>query len=175
MQAARGTWLRYVKSDRAGLILDALEDGQGNLDIAIAWLDGQIFRHGSQVKAASALSYLEGLRTSYLAVGDEYRKLADASGEPVTVESKALLRAVLEQTGPRRWPGAKNPDPQPNQNDWRVQRTTMMLQALEESGRDLEKVYDRLQSARDFETAHNAENYLRGVYAYWDFLGGRGK
>jgi hypothetical protein len=171
LEAPKGTWLRYVKSSRAELILDALEEGKGDLDKAISWLDRRIIEHGNHIKASSALSYLEGLKTSYVAAGAEYRKQAKAPGAVATVDSKVLLQAVLDQTGPRKWPGPKNPDPQPNKNDWRVQRTTMMLQALEESPGDLAAAQGRLRAARDRETAENAEHYLRGVYAYWDFLG----
>jgi hypothetical protein len=46
----------------------------------------------------------------------------------------------------------------------RVQRTTKMLQSLEETPGDLEKAYTKLRAARDRETAGNAEQYLRGVY-----------
>lgn len=174
LTAPRGTWLRYVKSDRAGLVLDALQAGQGDLDRAIAYLDGQIVQHGTHIKASSALSYLEGLKTSYIASGEEYRKLAKSPFAPTTLDSQALLNAIVGPSGPRSWPGPENPDPQVNKNDWRVQRTTAVLQALEENPGDLEAAFDRLKAARDRETAENAEHYLRGVYAYWDFLGREG-
>lgn len=175
LAAPKGTWLRYVKSERAALVLDALEEGKGDLDRAIAWLDGQVTLHGSNVKASSALSYLEGLRTSFAACDAEYGKLAKAASEPVTLEANLLLAAVLEQSDPRKWPGSKNPNPQASKNDWRVQRTTAVLQALEENPGNLDAAFERLQTARDRETVDNAEHYLRGVYAYWDYLGQEGR
>lgn len=170
LAAPRGTWLHYVKSSRAGLILDALEEGQGDLDEAISWLDGQIIAHDANIRLTAALSYLEGLKTSYIAAGDEYRKRVAKFGEPTTLDSKELLAAVSGRSA-LQWPGPKNPDPRPSRHDWRVQRTTMMLQALEENPGDLEKAVQALQRARDGVTAENAEHYLRGVYAYWDYLG----
>ncbi|MDA0305204.1 MAG: hypothetical protein O3B76_02815 [Proteobacteria bacterium] len=174
MQAPKGAWKRYVRSDRAGLILDALEEGRGDLDQSIAYLEGQIIKHGTHVKASTALSYLEGLKTSYIAAGEQYKNRAKKAGQTATLESSALLQAVLAASGPRKWPGPKNPDPgaKPlNKHDWRVQRADKMLAALEATPGDLEKTYRALQGDKDTITADNAEHYLRGVFAYWDYLG----
>jgi len=177
MQAPMGTWLRYVKSDRAGLILDALQDGKGDLDKAIDYLDGQIIRHGSHKAASSALSYLEGLRTSYIAAGAEHRKLSSKQGQQVTVESKALLQAIMAASGVRKWPGPTNPNPgdKPlNLDDWRVKRANKLLTALKAAPGDLEKSYRMLRSDRETIVAADAEYYLRGAFAYWDFLADQG-
>ncbi|ATX79733.1 hypothetical protein Ga0123461_1316 [Mariprofundus aestuarium] len=177
MQAPKGTWLRYVKSDRANLILDALEMGKGDLDKAIGYLDGQIIRHGSHRAASSALGYLEGLRTSYIAVGAEYRKKSRKQGQQVTVESKALLQAILAASGVRKWPGPTNPNPAAkplNPDDWRVKRANKLLTALKAAPGDLEKSYKILRSDREIIVAADAEYYLRGVFAYWDFLADQG-
>jgi len=177
MQAPKGTWLRYVKSDRASLILDALEEGKGDFDRAIDYLDGQITLHGSNRNSSSALSYLEGLRTSYIAAGAEYRSQARRNGQAVTVESKALLRAVQAASGIWKWPGPKNPNPgaKPlNPVDWRVKRANKMLAVLKATPGDLKKTYKILKSSKDIIAAGNAEYYLRGVFAYWDFLAQQG-
>jgi len=177
MQTPKGTWLRYVKSDRASLILDALEEGRGDLDRAIDYLDGQITLHGSNRNSSSALSYLEGLRTSYIAAGAEYRRHSRGSGQAVTVESKALLRAIQSATGMWKWPGPKNPNPgaKPlNPEDWRVKRANKMLAALKATPGDLKKTYKMLSADKDIIVAGNAEYYLRGAFAYWDFLGKQG-
>ena len=174
MQAPKGTWLRYVKSDRAELILDALEEGMGDLDRAIDYLDGQIVRHDSTRAAESALSYLEGLRTSYISAGDEYHKQTQGDGKVASVESKAMLAAVLAASGSRKWPGPKNPNPgdKPlNKDDWRLKRADKMLTALEDTPNDLEKTYHTLQNDKNIFAAANAEYYLRGAFAYWDYLG----
>lgn len=177
MQAPKGTWLRYVKSNRASLILDALEVGKGDLDQSIAYLDGQIIRHGSNRTSSSALSYLEGLRKSYIAAGAEYRKRVKGNGQAVTVESKALLQAILAASGARKWPGPKNPNPgdKPlNPDDWRVKRANKMHTVLKATSGDLEKSYHMLRSDKDRTVASDAEYYLRGSYAYWDFLATKG-
>ncbi|MCF8178192.1 MAG: hypothetical protein K9J74_06755 [Sulfuritalea sp.] len=172
MRAPKDTWLHYVKSDRANLILDALEEGNGDLDRAIEYLDGQIIRHGTHVKASAAISYLEGLNTGYVAAGAEYTWRVKKTGEPATVEAKALLAAVAGSDA-RRWPGPANPDPgaKPlNIHDWRNQRTAKLLAALKATPGDLKKTYAVLQTDKDPVTAANAEHYLRGVFAYWDYL-----
>jgi hypothetical protein len=172
VEAAKGTWLRYVRSDRAGLILDALEVGGGDLDRAIVYLDGQIVQHGTQVKASAAISYLEGLKTAYITAGAEYARHVKRAGEPATVEANALLAAVTDSDA-RRWPGPANPNPgaKPlNIHDWRNQRTAKLLSALKATPGDLEKTYAALQADKDPVTADNAEHYLRGIFAYWDYL-----
>jgi len=177
MQAPKGTWLRYVKSDRASLILDALEEGKGDLDRAIDYLDGQITLHGSNRNSSSALSYLEGLRTSYIAAGAEYHKQVKGNGQVATVESKALLRAVREASGMWKWPGPKNPNPgaKPlNPDDWRVKRANKILTVLKATPGDLKKAYKMLSTDKDIIVAGNAEYYLRGAFAYWDFLATEG-
>jgi len=173
MQAPMGSWLRYVRSDRAGLILDALKYGNGDLDRSINYLDDQIIQYGTHVKASMALSYLEGMRTSYIAAGEQYRERATYEGQTTTLESRLLLKAVLE-SGKLKWPGPKNPHPEDkplNQHDWRVKRNIKMLKAVEASPGNLEQTYRMLQSDRGSITADNAEFYLRGVFAYWDYLG----
>ena len=177
MQAPQGTWLRYVKSDRANLILDALEMGKGDLDKAIDYLDGQIIRHGSHREASNALSYLEGLRTSYIAVGAEYRRQTKVSGQLASVDSSGLLEAILPASGMRKWPGPTNSNPanKPlNPDDWRVKRANKMLAVLKASPGDLEKSYMMLRSDKQIIVAGNAEYYLRGAFAYWDFLANQG-
>lgn len=173
MQLPMGSWLRYVKSDRAGLIMDALEEGKGDLDDAIDYLDRQIIQHGGNMISESALSYLEGLRTSYIAAGAEYRAHDKGDGTPVSIESKSLLRAILDGSGARKWPGPANPNPENkplNKLDWRVMRAEKMLSALENTPNDLEQTYADLQGDKE-PSAANAEHYLRGAFAYWDFLG----
>lgn len=174
MLAPKGTWLRYVKSDRASLILDALEEGKGDLELAIAYLDGQIIQHDRSRAAESALSYLEGLRTSYLSAGEEYRKQTQGDGKTASVDSRAMLEAVVAAAGAPQWPGPENPNPgnKPlNRDDWRVKRADKMLAALEATPNDLEKTYQALQDDKDIFAAANAEHYLRGAFAYWDYLG----
>ena len=177
MQAPKGTWLRYVKSDRANLILDALEMGKGDLDKAIDYLDRQIIRHDSHRAASSALSYLEGLRTSYIAVGAEYRRQTKVNGQLVDVDSSGLLEAILPASRMRKWPGPTNPNPgeKPlNPDDWRIKRANKMLAVLKASPGDLEKSYKMLRSDKQIIVAGNAEYYLRGAFAYWDFLADQG-
>jgi len=171
--APMGTWRQYVRSDRAGLILDALEEGRGDLDQSITYLEGQIIKHGKNVKASTALSFLEGLQTSYIAAGIQYKERATKGGQTVTLESSALLQTVLAASGARKWPGPKNPNPEAtplNKHDWQVKRADKMLVALGTTPNDLEKTYRSLQGDKDTITANNAEHYLRGVFAYWDFL-----
>lgn len=172
-KAAKGTWLHYVKSDRASLILDALEEGKGDLDLATEYLEEQILLHDIHIDASSALSYLEGLKTSYIATDTAYKRQTTQAGTDSTLESKLLLKAI-KASARRDWPGPTNPDPASkhiNPMDWKVQRSRVMLAALEQSADDLKKTYQVLQSDKDTITASNAEYYLRGIYAYWDFLG----
>lgn len=174
MQLPMGTWLRYVKSDRAGLIMDALEKGKGDLDEAIDYLDGQIIKHGGNMVSESALSFLEGLRTSYIAAGAEYRRANKEGGKRVSIESEALMQAMIDGSGKHKWPGPKNPKPQnrlENPLDWRAQRRDKMLSVLAETPNDLSATYSRLQHDQKARAAANAEHYLRGAFAYWDFLG----
>jgi len=173
MQAPMGSWLRYVRSDRAGLILDALKYGNGDLDRSITYLDDQMIRYGAHVKASTALSYLEGLKRSYIAAGDQYRERAKYDGQVTTLESRLLLQAVLE-SGKLKWPGPQNPHPEAkplNRHDWRVKRSIKMLKAIKTSPGNLEQTYRILQADNQTIIADNAEFYLRGVFAYWDYLG----
>ncbi|WP_339717118.1 hypothetical protein [uncultured Sneathiella sp.] len=173
MQMPRGSWLRYVEADRAALILDALEEKNGDLDGAIDYLDRQIIKFGGNRNSESALSYLEGLRTSYIAANAEYRRQNKGDGAPVSIESKSLMDAILRESGPYEWPGPKNPNPgdKPlNRDDWRIQRAEKMLSALGETPNDLGKTYQSLEDDRDIFAAANAKNYLKGAFAYWDYL-----
>jgi len=174
MQLPRGSWLRYVRSDRANLIIDALEHRNGDLDEAIRYLDDQIIKFGGNRNSESALSYLEGLRTSYIAADAEYRKFDQGDGAPVSIESRALMDAITRDTSAYTWPGPKNPNPGDtplNKHDWRVQRADKMLSAMQETPDDLAKTYQSLADDKDIFAAANARNYLKGAFAYWDYLG----
>jgi hypothetical protein len=84
-----------------------------------------------------------------------------------------MLELVVAASGSRQWPGPENPNPgdKPlNRDDWRVKRAEKMLAALEGTPNDLEKTYQTLQDDKDIFAAANAEHYLRGAFAYWDYL-----
>ena len=172
MQGRKGTWIRYVKSDRAGLILDALEEGNGDLEGSISYLEQQIVVHGANMIATSALSYLEGLRISYIAAGQKVRA-AKSDQRAIAIESAVLLDTALANSGPWKWPGDKRPDDDPptiNEHDWRVKRTSKLLTALRKHPNDLEAVYQSLLADQEAISSANAEYYLRGIFAYWDYL-----
>ena len=182
MEHPMGSWLRYVEKDRAGLIIDAFEAESGDIDKAIDYLDRQIIKYGGNRNSESALSYLEGLRTSYIAADAEYRRQDKGDGDLVNIDSKYLMDAIqrdfdpynLKGPDPRKWPGPKNPNPEDkplNPLDWRVQRAEKMLSALEKTPNDLGKTYQSLESDKDIFAAANAKHYLQGAFAYWDFLG----
>lgn len=173
-RSAKEVWLRYVKGTPADLVLDALDAGRGDLDRSVAFLERQMAQHGAHYKAEAALSYLEGLRVSYIAAHDEWQRKGGGKGNATTtIEHKALMDGVAGATR-RHWRAPTNPNPggiHPNPIDWRVQRTERMLDALQRRPGDLMQAFDDLDAEKkDPRTAANARLYLQGVFAYWDFL-----
>lgn len=162
------TWAVYVRSTPSELILDALEKGDGDLDVSIAYLDSWIREHPNH-RAESAISYLEGLKTSFIAADADWKR---QGGGVATIENQHLLEAV---SGMRVWPGKGRTDDaeaiEINELDWRNQRSAKMLEAIDLSDGDLMRSFEILQKEdSDLLTAANAHRYLQGVYAYWDYL-----
>jgi len=113
---------------------------------------------------------------SYISAGAEYRKKTQGDGQAVTVESKALMQAILKgsefdtEAVLIKLERAK-PD---SSAKWRVRRGYKLLTVLKATSGDLEESYKILRSDKDIIVAADAEYYLRGSYAYWDFLAAKG-
>ncbi len=159
---ATGSYLSFVFSSSTDLILDAIEAADGDLDVGIRWLEQQEKMHNAgDLYAQQAISYLEGLRNSYIAADEAYQRSR-------TIESTALLWAVLSSTNDARGKGAPANGP-----SWKSARTSEMLTALEQANDSLIGALKRLQkqgSTTDGRAAGNGYQYLVGTYAYWSFL-----
>ncbi len=167
-------WDPYSAATRTEIILDALQHGKGDWDKNIEYLENYLrVENPHNVKVKQALSYIEGLRAGAIGAEDIQTQKKDLFA-PTADDSKWLLEAI---TGQRTyiWPGSKNPASGAvgaNPLDWKVQRTQLVLEALQKGKGDWQESIRYLEEKAQEEsaeayTAAQALQYVVGFHAYY--------